>query len=66
MAYNQQFLNKEVEVLIEEEVKGYYIGYTTNFIKVKVLSNKKIARNSIIKVKVKEVYDSYVIANMEE
>ena len=66
LAYNQQFLNKEVEVLIEEEVKGYYIGHTTNFIKVKVLSNKKIERNSIIKVKVKEVYDSYVIANMEE
>ena len=66
LAYNQQFLDKEVEVLIEEEVKGYYIGHTTNFIKVKVLSNKKIERNSIIKVKVKEVYDSYVIANMEE
>ena len=66
LKYNQQFLNKEVEVLIEEEVKGYYIGHTTNFIKVKVLSNKKIERNSIIKVKVKEVYDSYVIANMEE
>ena len=66
LAYNQQFLNKEVEVLIEEEVKGYYIGHTTNFIKVKVLSNKKIERNSIIKVKVREVYDSYVIANMEE
>lgn len=66
LAYNQQFLNKEVEVLIEEEVSGYYIGHTTNFIKVKVLSNKVIERNSIIKVKVKEVYDSYVIANMEE
>ena len=66
LAYNQQFLDKEVEVLIEEEVKGYYIGHTTNFIKVKVLSNKKIERNSIIKVKVREVYDSYVIANMEE
>lgn len=66
LAYNKQFLNKKVEVLIEEEVSGYYIGHTTNFIKVKVLSNKVIERNSIIKVKVKEVYDSYVIANMEE
>lgn len=65
LKYNQQFIGDEVEVLIEEKVDGYYVGHTTNFIKVKVCTSNNIEKNSIIRVKVKEAYDSYVLA-MEE
>ncbi|MDY2888176.1 MAG: tRNA (N(6)-L-threonylcarbamoyladenosine(37)-C(2))-methylthiotransferase MtaB [Candidatus Caccosoma sp.] len=64
--YNKKFLNKVVSVLIEEKENDYYVGHTTNFIKVKIESIQNIERNSIINVVIKEVYDSYVIGNMEE
>ena len=63
--YLDSYIGKEVEVLIEEEVMGYYVGHTSNFIKVKVKSSNVIERNSIIKVKVEKAYDSYVIAKEE-
>ena len=65
LKFNEEYVGKEVEVLIEEEVMGYYVGHTSNFIKVKVKSSNKIQRNSIIKVKVEKAYDSYVIAKEE-
>lgn len=65
LKFNEEYVGKEVEVLIEEEVMGYYVGHTSNFIKVKVKSSNEIQRNSIIKVKVEKAYDSYVIAKEE-
>ena len=64
--YNKRFLNKTVSVLIEEKENNYYVGHTTNFIKVQIESIQNIERNSIINVVIKEVYDSYVIGKMEE
>ena len=58
-------VNEYIKYLIEEEVMGYYVGHTSNFIKVKVKSSNVIERNSIIKVKVEKAYDSYVIAKEE-
>ena len=65
LKYNELYINKVVEVLIEEKVEDYYVGHTSNFIKVKVNSSNNIERNSIIKVKVSKAYSSYVLA-MEE
>ena len=65
LKYNQLFIGDEVEVLVEEKIEDYYVGHTTNFIKVKVCTSNNIEKNSIIRVKVKEAYDSYVLA-MEE
>lgn len=65
LKYNQLFVGDEVEVLVEEKIEDYYVGHTTNFIKVKVCTSNNIEKNSIIRVKVKEAYDSYVLA-MEE
>ena len=64
--YNSLYIDKEVEVLIEEKVDEYFIGHTTNFIKVKIKTDLNLMKNTTIKVKVKKAYDSYVIANMEE
>ncbi len=64
--YNRQYLNKDIDVLIEEYDNGYYLGHTSNFIKVKCESDKKIERNSIINVHIKQIYDSYVIATINK
>ena len=60
--YNQQYVNKDVEVLIEEKVKDYYVGHTTNFIKVLINTTKEIEKNSIMKVKVIKADIDHVLA----
>lgn len=62
LKFNQLFINDVVEVLIEEKIEDYYVGHTTNFIKVKVYSSNNIEKNSIIKAKVEKAYESYVEA----
>ena len=47
--YFNKFINKEVEILIEEEKDGYYLGFTDNYIPLKLKGNYKI--NELYKVK---------------
>ena len=63
LLYNINYINKEVEVLVEEKIENYYVGHTTNFIKVKILSDVSLNKNDVVKVFVTEAFDSYVIAN---
>lgn len=63
--YNKKFENKELEVLIEEFNKGYYVGHSSNFIKVLIETNKKLNSNDIVKVDVLKAYDSYVLAKIK-
>lgn len=65
LSFNESYLNQTVEVLIEEKVDEYYVGHTSNFIKVKVNTSKTYERNSIIKVKITKAFSTYVLA-MEE
>ncbi|MDD2504966.1 MAG: tRNA (N(6)-L-threonylcarbamoyladenosine(37)-C(2))-methylthiotransferase MtaB [Bacilli bacterium] len=58
--YYNNFLNKEVKVLIEEIKDNYSIGHTSNYIK--VLINKKLKVNEIYKVTVYEIDKDYVKA----
>lgn len=60
--YYNKFLNKEVEVLIEEVNDEISIGHTSNYIKVKV--NQKLERNNFYKVIIKEVKEEYVIGEL--
>ena len=48
-----QFIDKEVEVLFEENDDKYYKGHTSNYIMVKSLTNEKI-QNELRRVKIKE------------
>lgn len=49
--YNESYIDKEVEILIEEVQNGYIIGHSSNYIKVKVKEPLVDAkRNDIIKV----------------
>lgn len=50
--YFNKFINKEVEVLIEEQKDDYYYGFTDNYIPLKIKGNYKI--NELYKIKLKK------------
>ena len=53
------FINKEVDVLIEETKDGYSLGHTGEFLYVKI--NKELPHNEIVKVTIKKVEYPYCI-----
>ena len=57
--YMKKFINKEVEVLIEETKDGYSLGHTGEFLYVKI--NKELPHNELVKVTVKDVEYPYCI-----
>ena len=57
--YMKKFINKEVDVLIEETKDGYSLGHTGEFLYVKI--NKELPHNEIVKVTIKEVEYPYCI-----
>jgi len=59
--YMEQFINKEAEVLFENiDKEGYLIGYTKNYLKVKVKGEKdnlwQIKKVLLTKIDLKEKY----------
>ena len=59
--YNDAYINKEVEVLFEEEKEGMYKGHTENYILVYYKSEENL-ENKMKKVICKEVEKNYIIA----
>ena len=59
--YNESYINKEVEVLFEEEKEGMYKGHTENYILVYYKSKENL-ENKMKKVICKEVEKNYIIA----
>ena len=57
--YEQKFIGKDMEVLIEQEKEGISFGHTSNFIHVKI--NKELKPNTLKRVKIKEVEFPYCI-----
>lgn len=62
LEYMSQFLNKEVEVLIEVNKEGYSIGHTTNYLQVKI--NKIVPHNTFVKVKIEKIEYPFCIGEM--
>lgn len=62
--YNTQFLNVEVDVLIEENKNGFSIGHTGNYLMVKV--KKDIPNNTFTKVVINSVEYPYCIGKEKE
>ena len=63
--FYKSHLNQELEVLIEEVEKNSSIGFTSNYIKVKI--NKPLQRNKIYKVKLLEYQNGILIGeNIQE
>ena len=59
MNYMQKFIDKEVEVLIEEYKDGYSYGHTGNFLYVKI--KKELPHNEMVTVKIKDINYPYCI-----
>ena len=50
--YNKEYINKELEILIEEKKDGYYIGHSDNYIQTRLSSNNiQGLENKIVKGK---------------
>jgi threonylcarbamoyladenosine tRNA methylthiotransferase MtaB len=63
-SYQKKFLGKKVEVLIEDKFKEnpvFWQGYTDNYIKVLVKSEKNLG-NQIIPLKIKKIVGDFVFA----
>lgn len=57
--YMNKYLNKEVEILVEEYKDGASFGHTGNYLYVKV--NKKLKHNDLVKVKITSIDYPYCI-----
>ncbi|GAB6169640.1 tRNA (N(6)-L-threonylcarbamoyladenosine(37)-C(2))-methylthiotransferase MtaB [Clostridium carnis] len=65
--FNEKFLNKNMDVLIEKEVKdkeGIFEGYTRNYIKVEVPCNCLDITGKIVDVKITEAEQEFVKATL--
>ena len=58
--YNKKYINKEVEVLIEEKKDGYYRGHTKNYILAYIKSDENL-ENKIIKSICKQTENTHII-----
>ena len=58
--YYNKYLEKEVEVLIEETKDGYSLGHTGNYLYVKI--NKELPHNTFVNVKITKIEYPYCIA----
>lgn len=63
MKYMNQFLNRSVEVLIENSKDNYSDGHTSNYLHVRI--EKKLKHNTFYKVKLTKVVYPYMIGEVE-
>ena len=61
--YNKKYIDKEVEVLIEEKKEGKYRGHTGNYILVECESYKNV-ENKLVNVKCKEAKEEKIGGNV--
>ena len=60
--YNEKYIGKEVEVLIEEKQGDYWIGHTNNYIVAKVKSKEKL-ENKIIHINILKTEQEAICGN---
>lgn len=61
--YNESYIEKEIEVLFEEDKQGIYKGHTANYILAYCKTNQKID-NQIIKVKCINIETDHVLVEL--
>ena len=57
----EKYLGEILEVLVEEEKNGEYLGYTDNYLRVRFKSEKKELLNRLVKIKIIEIEDEILI-----
>ena len=60
----KKFLNKKLEVLIEDIKDDYSYGHTSNFMHVKIKG--KYRHNEFVNVRLKEIEYPYIIGEIDE
>lgn len=58
-------LNKDTEVLIEEEKEGFFLGHSANYFKVKVIG-ENLEIGNIYKIKIKSLGEGLLIGEKEQ
>ena len=58
----ENYIGKELEVLIEEEIDGYLYGYSENYMRVKVKGDKKMI-NEVMKRKIVSLEKELLVAD---
>ena len=61
----KKYLEKNLEVLVEEEKDGEYFGYSQNYLRVKFKSDEKDLINKLINIKIKCVENDMLIGEKE-
>ncbi len=57
----ESYIGKEMKILIEEEKEGYYLGYSENYLRVKIIKRDVRERNNELKVKIISVNKEMLI-----
>ena len=61
--YMKSFINKEVEVLVEQSKEDRSFGHTSNYLEIKV--NEKLEENTLVKVEVVDIDYPHTIAKVK-
>ena len=48
--YKEKFIGKKMDVLFEQNKKGYWYGHTTNYLEVKVKDENNDLTNKVLKI----------------
>ena len=62
LAYASLFINKDLDVLIEEVFDDYSVGHTSNYLKVRI--DKVLKQNKIYKVNIKNISDDIIFGDV--
>lgn len=62
--YNEQYIGKEVEVLVEEKDGDFYQGHTSNFLKVKLKSEANVINEMITVKPEKSTIQELIVENV--
>lgn len=62
-AFAHTFINRKTSVLFEEEHNGFWEGWTDNYLRVRVQSERNL-KNELLPVQLKEVQDEYLFGEL--
>lgn len=60
------YIGKTLEMLIEEKKEGYYWGYSSNYLRIKMLATRELLLNSLVQVNIQEAEKGVLIGNEYE
>lgn len=62
--YQSKYLNQELEIITEINNKNEIVGFTNNYIKVLIENKENLTNNMLVKVKLLNIKDGYVISKL--